>query len=83
MRPRGDGGGEAGGCGGVEVSGDSCASCRTPVTGSAYFTEVNPEGGYGMSRALVCDPCMASDHWADWRARKWVNWPDMPRVLGD
>lgn len=55
-----------------------CAGCGRVVEGDVMFTEVNPEGGYGMARVLVCDDCMRSEEWADWRSRKWPNWPETP-----
>lgn len=55
-----------------------CADCKRVVEGGVMFTEVNPEGGYGMPRVFVCDDCMRSEEWAGWRSRKWPNWPEIP-----
>jgi hypothetical protein len=60
-----------------------CAVCRKAVEGDTYFTEVNPPGGYGFPQVLVCDTCMASHPFANWLGRKWVNWPNEPRQLGN
>jgi protein-arginine kinase activator protein McsA len=40
-----------------------------------YLTQINPEGGYGRKRWLVCDDCMrpAYDHWIE---EHWPNWPN-------
>lgn len=53
-----------------------CDKCNKDLPDSDYFTEVNPEGGYGCRRVLVCDRCMAADDMAWWRADHWPNWPN-------
>ncbi len=47
-----------------------CNSCDRDLPDSAYFTEVNPPNGYGRAQFLICDDCLLSNQWADWRARK-------------
>lgn len=57
-----------------------CDDCHEGIPGDKYLTQINPKGGYGQPRMLVCDDCMRSGRWDDWKARKWPNWPE-PRKL--
>ena len=57
----------------------NCEDCKRVVDASAYFTEINPPGGYGRAQVLVCDDCMKSGRWDDWKAEKWENWPELPK----
>jgi len=57
-----------------------CDDCQRELPDSDYFTEINPEGGYGRPRFLACDDCMKSGRWSDWKAQHWPNWPS-PREL--
>lgn len=50
-----------------------CATCEKPVEGEEFFTEVNPPGGYGRDQVLVCDDCLFSELWADYRAERARN----------
>lgn len=49
-----------------------CGQCgeSSPIE---YYTEVNPEGGYGQRRLLICDKCLSGSDWDEWRERH--NWP--------
>lgn len=56
-----------------------CGDCDRVVDGKwEFLTEVNPPGGYGRWRVLVCDPCMRSGRWDSWIELHWPNWPDKP-----
>lgn len=54
-----------------------CDGCKRDCQDD-FLTQINPEGGYDLPRVLICDECMASDEWFDWRMRKWPNWPFLP-----
>lgn len=56
----------------------TCSECLRDTGATGHLTQVNPEGGYGRPRVLICDECMSSDKWDDWKARKWPNWPSVP-----
>jgi hypothetical protein len=56
-----------------------CADCKRECSGDEFLTQINPPGGYGIEQVLVCDPCMQSERWDDWKKRKWPNWPNLPR----
>lgn len=51
-----------------------CSDCGQPAT---VITEVNPEGGHGMRMHVVCDDCMRSGRWDNWKAAHWPDWPKM------
>jgi hypothetical protein len=53
-----------------------CDDCEVEKSDEDYFTEVNPPGGYGRTRYIVCDDCMKEPRWDWWRARNWPNWPE-------
>jgi len=53
-----------------------CGDCRRVVRDDENLTEINPPGGYGRPQLLVCDDCMRSGRWDDWKRRKWPNWPE-------
>lgn len=55
---------------------DFCNSCKTNVGSQVYLTEINPEGGHGRIPFRVCDPCMGSGDWDEWKATNWPNWPE-------
>jgi hypothetical protein len=44
-----------------------CGDCEQDKPGFAMMTEINPEGGYGRPQLLVCDDCMRSGRWDEWR----------------
>lgn len=46
-----------------------CADCKQTIKAREFYTVVNPPGGYGREQVLVCDPCMASGRWDDWKRR--------------
>ena len=56
-----------------------CDDCKAEIS-DGFLTEVNPRGGYGMPRTLICDQCMESDCWDEWRAKHWPNWPNEPNT---
>jgi hypothetical protein len=62
---------------------DGCNHCGAALRDDVYYTEVNPQGGHGRDRYLVCDKCMQSGEWDDWKKRYWPNWPNEPRAEGD
>lgn len=35
-----------------------CIECRRNARDDEYLTEINPEGGFGRPRVLVCDNCL-------------------------
>lgn len=61
---------------GDDVDHKVCADCGKPVLDELYYTQVNPEGGYGQPQLLICDDCMATERWAWWRRKRWPNWPE-------
>jgi hypothetical protein len=46
-----------------------CGDCKRHVEDDKFYTEVNPEGGHGRPQLLICDDCMTSGRWDDWKAR--------------
>lgn len=35
-----------------------CGNCEREIGDGEYATEINPEGGFGRPRFLVCDACL-------------------------
>ena len=58
------------------MSNPICCDCSQKIRDWEYATEINPEGGYGRPRLVVCDPCMRSGRWDEWKQEHWPNWPD-------
>jgi hypothetical protein len=57
----------------------ACGDCGAAVADEAFYTEINPEGGYGRPQLLVCDACMKSGRWDYWIGEHWPNWPEPRR----
>ena len=57
-----------------------CCDCAREVADEEFYTQINPEGGYGRPQALVCDACMRSGRWDHWISEHWPNWPELPRA---
>lgn len=55
-----------------------CHDCKAPMEGAKMYTEINPPGGYGREHILVCDDCMRSGRWDEWKSKHWTNWPNWP-----
>lgn len=53
-----------------------CNDCGKTGEPDGFLTLINPEGGYGRPRFLVCDWCMRSGRWDYWIAEHWPNWPE-------
>jgi hypothetical protein len=50
-----------------------CCECGVDIRKIDWFYTVNPEGGYGRPEVLLCEPCMMTDEWADYRNRKGIE----------
>jgi hypothetical protein len=48
-----------------------CDDCKHDLPNSAFFTQINPEGGYGRPRFVACDDCMKSGRWDAWKEKNW------------
>lgn len=59
-----------------------CDDCKREIRDQDFATEINPEGGYGRSRVVICDDCMRSGRWDHWKSEHWPNWPERRTFSG-
>ncbi len=43
----------------------NCSNCDKPFSDGQHIVEVNPNGGYGFPRIVVCDYCLVTAY-ANW-----------------
>ena len=53
-----------------------CGDCGTSGIRGRHLTEINAEGHHNRPQFLVCDDCMCSGRWDDWKTEYWPTWPE-------